>query len=53
MHVHAIIYLSVLFVPVNQSINQSIKNHKTSETIVIANPYENGNGGVVMMMVTV
>ena len=25
MHVHAIIYLSVLFVPVNQSIKQSIK----------------------------
>ena len=28
MHVHAIIYLSVLFVPANQSINQSI-NQKT------------------------
>ena len=32
MHVHAIIYLSLLFVPVNQSINQS----KTFEKRIIA-----------------
>ena len=43
VHVHAIIYLSVPFVPVNQSINQSIKNNlsgaKLSKTFGMLSPY--------------